>query len=140
MKDGMAILKAFSPDAEQLLDICRRRHVRKLELFGSAASGEFDPETSDLDFLVVFEELDPIPYKNAYFSLLEDLKNLFHRPIDLLMPEAITNPYFLESIAPERVEVYGGRISEGALGSSLWCRRPACNFFIDAAGGTPAPQ
>ena len=44
---------------DELEKLCRRYQVWRLELFGSAASGEFDPNTSDLDFLVMFEELDP---------------------------------------------------------------------------------
>jgi len=35
--------------------LCRRYGVRKLELFGSATDGAFDPRTSDLDFLVDFD-------------------------------------------------------------------------------------
>ena len=41
-------------DLEQL---CGRYHVRRLELFGSAASGDFRAAESDLDFLVEFESL-----------------------------------------------------------------------------------
>ena len=39
----------------ELADLCRRFGVRRLDLFGSAARGDFDPERSDLDFLVEFE-------------------------------------------------------------------------------------
>ena len=37
-----------------LTDLCRRFGVRRLELFGSAATDAFDPSRSDLDFLVEF--------------------------------------------------------------------------------------
>ena len=40
-----------------LAEICRRRHVRRLALFGSAADDGFDPTSSDLDLLVGFEPL-----------------------------------------------------------------------------------
>ena len=33
---------------------CRRNNVRRLDLFGSAVGPNFDPRTSDLDFLVEF--------------------------------------------------------------------------------------
>ena len=39
---------------DELADLCRRHHVRTLEVFGSAADGTFNPATSDLDFLVEF--------------------------------------------------------------------------------------
>ncbi len=35
---------------------CRRNHVRRLSLFGSSLRADFDPDRSDLDFLVEFEE------------------------------------------------------------------------------------
>ena len=39
----------------EVIDLCRRYGVRRLELFGSAATGAFEPERSDLDFLVEFD-------------------------------------------------------------------------------------
>ena len=45
---------------EELRDLCRRFHVRRLEVFGSAARGDFDPARSDIDFLVEFAEDDTI--------------------------------------------------------------------------------
>ena len=85
---------------------CRRYHVRKLEVFGSAASGEFDPETSDIDFLVMFEELEPGVYADAYLGFYESLTELFDRRIVLVSATAITNPYFLESIRRNRETLY----------------------------------
>jgi hypothetical protein len=91
--------------AVELSAICRHHRVRRLELFGSAAS---DRETTgDLDFLVEFEALDPDDYADAYFGLLEDLERLFGRHVDLVMTSAVTNPYFLENIARNRTVVYG---------------------------------
>ena len=40
---------------QELADLCREYDVVSLELFGSAADGTFDPQRSDLDFLVEFE-------------------------------------------------------------------------------------
>ena len=36
----------------ELESLCRRYNVLRLELFGSAATGEYHPTDSDLDFLV----------------------------------------------------------------------------------------
>ena len=44
---------------EELPALCRRFHVRRLDLFGSAARGDFDPESSDIDFLVEFDRAAP---------------------------------------------------------------------------------
>jgi hypothetical protein len=91
---------------DELEELCRRYHVRRLELFGSAASGEFNPESSDLDFLVMFEDLEPAAYADAYLGFYENLTVLFDRRIELVSTTAITNPYFLESIQRNRETLY----------------------------------
>jgi predicted nucleotidyltransferase len=39
---------------EKIAEFCRRHHIRKLSLFGSALRGEQRPD-SDIDFLVEFD-------------------------------------------------------------------------------------
>jgi len=41
-----------------------------------------------------------------YFSLAEDLEKLFSRPIDLVEPDPIRNPYFRKSVEETQVELY----------------------------------
>jgi predicted nucleotidyltransferase len=77
-----------------------------LELFGSAASGGFDPAHSDLDFLVEFQDLTPTEYARSYFGLLHDLEDLFERPIDLVTVRSLTNPYLLRAIERDRTVLY----------------------------------
>lgn len=89
-----------------LIELCRRFHVVRLELFGSAAHSEFDPERSDLDFLVEFQDLEPAAYADAYFGLLEALEALFKRPVDLVVSSAVRNPYFRASVDRTRVLLY----------------------------------
>jgi len=50
-----------------LEDICRRRRVRRLHIFGSAVSEGFDPAHSDLDFLVEFYPMTPTEHADSYF-------------------------------------------------------------------------
>jgi uncharacterized protein len=91
--------------AAALRALCRRYGVHRLELFGSATSDR--DAIGDLDFLVEFEALGPDAYADAYFGLLEELEQLFGRPVDLVMTSAITNPYFLREVARSRTVVYG---------------------------------
>ncbi len=86
--------------------LCRRYQVRRLEVFGSAAAGEFRPESSDLDFLVEFETAANEGYADRYFGLLESLEALFGRPVDLIVASAIKNPYFRESVERTRALLY----------------------------------
>ena len=75
-------------------------------MFGSAAGDRFDPDRSDLDFLVEFDLPDPVDHAKAYFGLLSTLTDLFSRDVDLVEIRAVTNPYFLESINRNRRQVY----------------------------------
>lgn len=91
---------------QELETLCRRYRVQRMELFGSAASQNFDPMRSDLDFLVTFQELGTNEYADTYFGLLEDLQALFKRSVDLVMPSAIQNPFFRQAIESTRTLIY----------------------------------
>jgi uncharacterized protein len=87
-------------------ELCRKYRVKTLEVFGSAADGTFDPERSDLDYLVDFLPMDPGPHAKSYFGVWFGLRDLFDRNVDLVETAAVTNPYFLEAIEPHRMTVY----------------------------------
>lgn len=82
--------------------LCREHGVRKLEIFGSATREDFDPEGSDLDFLVELDPEGPLRVLDAYFGLKEGLEALFGRRVDLVMPDAVTNPYRRAAIDESR--------------------------------------
>ena len=90
----------------ELAQLCRKHHVRRLEAFGSALREDFDPASSDLDFLVEFEPITPVAYAQAYFSLKEALEALFSRPVDLVTAASVNNPYFRASLAASSESVY----------------------------------
>ena len=90
----------------ELVSLCRRYHVVRLELFGSEPTGRSRAGGSDLDLLVEFESRPPCGYADAYFGLLESLERLFGRPVDLVVDSAITNPYFRQSVDETRTVVY----------------------------------
>jgi uncharacterized protein len=91
---------------QELQQLCRRHHVKTLELFGSAADGTFDPARSDLDFLLEFlPAAAALPF-HGYFDLKEALEALFHRKVDLVMPAAIRNPYFRKAVDQQRTVLY----------------------------------
>ncbi len=90
----------------QLEALCHRYGVRRLEVFGSAATGLAQSGESDLDFLVEFDTLPPGGYADAYFGLLESLEALYGRPVDLVVASAIRNPFFLQSVERTRTLLY----------------------------------
>ena len=100
------MIQPIEDNRAAIADLCRRFNVARLEVFGSAASGEFDEARSDVDFLVEFMPLEPGPLADAYFGLLAELTMLFRRKVDLVTPKAIRNPYFLRRVNETRRALY----------------------------------
>jgi hypothetical protein len=90
----------------QLSELCERFEVRQLELFGSAARGDFDPAESDLDFLVLFQRGGKLDAADRYLGLLNALEDLFGRKVDLVDVSAARNPYFIAEALKHRVKLY----------------------------------
>lgn len=100
---------------------CERFGVRRLEVFGSAVDGRFDPARSDIDLLVEFASegtaglaADQADLFSRYFGLSEALQQELARPVDLVMVSAIRNPYFLESVNRSRQTIYASEGAEAA--------------------------
>ena len=93
-----------------LIALCRRHGVARLEVFGSAARGAgFDPGRSDADFLVSFTPA--LRNDLAAFADFKDaLEALLGRPVDLVEREAIEasrNFIRRRNILDEAEAVYG---------------------------------
>lgn len=98
----------ISGKAAQIADICRRYHVSRLEVFGSAARGEdFDPGRSDVDFLVEFDSGPTLNRFDAYFGLQRALVDLLGRHVDLVTLSSVTNPFVRASIDEHREMLHG---------------------------------
>lgn len=100
------MLNLLDQHQEEVAALCRQTHARRLDAFGSVVRQDFDPATSDLDFLVEFADLPPTAYADAYFALKEGLEQLFHRPVDLVTPASLSNPFFRDRVLAERQPLY----------------------------------
>ena len=90
-----------------IVELCRRFNVARLEVFGSAADGEFDPARSDVDFLIEFAAgQDLSPWLTHYFDFRRELEGLLGRSVDLVMPKAMKNPYFIREVNRTRRVLY----------------------------------
>lgn len=91
---------------EKLKAICIKHSVSELYVFGSAVSGNFN-QKSDMDFAVLFNDsLGPIERGDAFFGLMDDLENLYNRPIDLISYRALKNPIFKSELDKTKVSLY----------------------------------
>lgn len=87
--------------------LCTRYGVKKLTLFGSAVKGTFDEERSDLDFAVEFlPNEDPLRRGECYWDLLQGLRDVFGRHVDLVSVTAIENPYFVQVLEMTQQPLY----------------------------------
>jgi predicted nucleotidyltransferase len=87
---------------EALTEVCRRHHVRRLFLFGSALREDFGP-SSDVDILVEFE-----PGRTpglAFFRLQDELATLFGRKVDLNTTLSLSR-HFRDRVLSEARELY----------------------------------
>ena len=91
---------------DDLQDVCLRFGVRRLEAFGSATGDDFDPQRSDLDFLVEFHPCEPRAHYENYFGLLEALGRLFERQVDLVEPQTIRSPVVRRRADESRILLY----------------------------------
>jgi predicted nucleotidyltransferase len=83
-----------------------RYRIQRLEVFGSAARTEdFEPLSSDADFLVEFAQ-DAPPALDAFFGAKAELEALLGRNVDLVEPGAVRNPFILASINRHREAIY----------------------------------
>lgn len=87
-------------------EVCRRHGIQRLEVFGSSARGEdFDPVTSDADFLVEFVPDAGIGIAE-FFAAKSELERVLGREVDLVQRNAIRNPFILADIDRHRELVY----------------------------------
>jgi predicted nucleotidyltransferase len=92
-----------------IAEACREFGVGRLEVFGSAARGDFDTENSDLDFIASF--LPPLHpgVADRFLGLAESLEKIFARPVDLLTERMIRNPVLREEVNRDRTPIYDHR-------------------------------
>ena len=91
---------------EQLVALCQKYRVRRLDVFGSAARDDFDDRSSDIDLLVEFEEMSFADRGDAYLGLLTAAEALLGRHVDLVEVSAVRNPYLRQGIEASRQLLY----------------------------------
>jgi uncharacterized protein len=95
----------IKPFNKEIRKICVELQLKKLDLFGSATTDNFGPN-SDLDVIVEFKKTTALNHFDNYFLLKERLQNIFHRPVDIIIDGSVKNPYLKESIAETRTNIY----------------------------------
>ncbi len=98
--------KLIQTHRQAIAELCRTSGVRRLELFGSAARGDFSPGESDFDFFVEFEPNQARGAFKRYMNLKLSLEELLGHSVDLIERSAVQNCYFLQIADQHREELY----------------------------------
>ncbi len=101
----------FDQSVDDLAELCETFGVERLELFGSAATEDFEEEGSDFDFIVKFADCSP-GYANRYLDFAEALEEVLGREVDLVTERSIQNPFFRRSLDSSREVIYDRQSEE----------------------------
>lgn len=91
---------------DEIASLCRAFGVERLEVFGSAADGRFDPARSDFDFIATFSPEVQDSIAHHYLGFAEALEQLLGRRVDLLTNQPIRNPYLRKAVEASRRDLY----------------------------------
>jgi predicted nucleotidyltransferase len=86
-------------------NLCENHQVQQLFLFGSILSDRFN-NSSDIDMLVQFSNVDLLDYFDNYMDLKEKFERLFNRHVDLVENQSIKNPIFRKVVDRDKILIY----------------------------------
>lgn len=91
---------------DKIAALCRANNVKSLFAFGSVCTDKF-MDTSDVDLLISFNQMDYGDYADAYFRVAENLEKIFNRSVDLITEKSLSNPFFIKSVNSSKIKLYG---------------------------------
>ncbi len=103
---GAMTIALPQPQLDAIAEACQQHQVQRMHLFGSALRDDFNPSRSDLDLLVEFQPIEPGALVQAYFGLEQQLSAITGKPVDLVMADAVRNPYVRREIEASKQLIY----------------------------------
>ena len=88
----------------KIADFCTKWKVSELALFGSVLTSEFRPD-SDVDVLVKFSA-DAGWSLFDFVDMIDELKAIFGRNVDLVEQESLRNPFRRRNILAGKKVIY----------------------------------
>ncbi|MCW5938362.1 MAG: nucleotidyltransferase family protein [Fimbriimonadaceae bacterium] len=98
--DPLAVLES---KRAEIAELCRRYGARRLLVFGSSVRGDWNPDTSDFDFLV---ELEPTRSLFDLGGLQYGLQELLGRHVDVVDWPAAKKAAFRDSAEEQAREIF----------------------------------
>ena len=97
------VLEGHRPE---LVELCRKYRVRRLDVFGSAARGDFNEHSSDVDLLVEFDDMPHADRAGRVPGFSGGGGGIARRRVDLVELGAVRNPDLRRGIEESRELVY----------------------------------
>ncbi len=98
---------SFLEKLPAVVNLLRKHQIKNAFLFGSAVTNQFN-DNSDIDLLINFNEgLDPVEAGEHWWSLHDELRDLFRREVDLVTDRSLKNPYFIDELNKTKFLIYG---------------------------------
>ena len=91
------IIEAKKPE---IIALCRKYGVIRLDLFGSATGPNWDPERSDFDFVIEFADYGPGIFVR-FIDFGDEMERLLGRRVDLISEKRM-KPRFRRSVEETR--------------------------------------
>jgi predicted nucleotidyltransferase len=98
-------MELIERNRENISNLCENHKVKELYLFGSVLSEKFN-NSSDIDMLVQFSNVELLDYFDNYMDLKEKFEQLLNRPVDLVENQTIKNPVFRKIVDRDKVLLY----------------------------------
>ena len=102
----MDLPKLIEENLDKIIEICQKFGIERIYAFGSVITNRYDPEKSDLDFVVEMEEMPPLIRGENLIGIWEALEDLFGKNVDLISNHPIKNPYLRRSINRTKLLIY----------------------------------
>jgi len=90
---------------DEIKKLCEKHKVKEFYVFGSVLTDKFN-DTSDIDILVQFGQVELLEYFDNYMDFKEELEKLLNRTVDIVENQAIRNPIFRRIIDREKQLIY----------------------------------
>jgi len=108
----MVMIDLIEDNREAIAALCRQHGVRRLAVFGSAVTGAFDPDRSDIDFVVDYLDWGPGIF-HRFFGFIESLERLLGYRVDMTT-EPVTKEWLRDELARTQVMLYESESRQSA--------------------------
>ena len=103
--DYICFMNLIDNYRSQIIELCEDHKVKELYLFGSVLTDQFN-DSSDIDMLIQFNQVELLEYFDNYMDLKEKLEKMFNRQVDLVENQAVKNPIFRKVLDREKRLLY----------------------------------